>query len=260
MQSLRIFFVSSAFTYRALFHWLNPSAYIFQRIGFPLLQLTFFVFLGSFGGARPLGFYLVGNALLVACRPMFSIARAIAEEREQGTLPYVLASPANSVALFFGRSAYHVIDGLLDVVIAFGVATFLFGLDLSRADWAGLALAVVVATFGASTIGMVMGGAAYLVLDATFLANGAMFALLLLSGANVPLEDLPAWTAPLYWALPITRSVEASRAYVAGADFASGLPLLVGDALIGTAWALAGLFLFRWIEDQARRRGTLEGV
>ena len=260
MQALRIFFVSSAFTYRALFSWLNPSAYIFQKMGFPVLQLTFFVLLGSFGGARPLDFYLVGNALLVAYRPMFSIARAISGERDQGTLPYLLASPANSVALFFGHSAYHFIDGFFDVAFAFGYAVILFGLDLSRSDWLGLAAAVVVATFGASAIGMVMGGAGYLVLDATFLANGAMFALLLLSGANVPLDDLPQWLAPISRALPITRSVEASRLYVAGADFASGLPLLAGDALVGSVWAIAGLLLFRWIEGQARRRGTLEGV
>lgn len=260
MAVLRTFLVSSAFTYRALFHWLNPGAYVFQKVGFPLIQMTFFALVGTFGGARPLDFYLVGNAILVAYRPMFTIATAVADERRGGTLLYIVASPANRVALFFGRAAFHLVDGLLDVVIAFGYAAWLFGLDLSRANWIGLALAILAATFGASAIGLLLGASAYLILDAAFLSNTAMFALLLLTGANIPLEDLPAWLLPLSWALPLTRSVEAGRAYAAGAELGVALPGVAGDVLVGMAWALAGLFLFQWIESQARRRGTLEAM
>ena len=35
---------------------------------------------------------------------------------------------------------------------------------------------------------------------------------------------------------------------------------LAGDLAIGIAWALAGLAVFQWVETQARRRGTLEGL
>lgn len=259
MQAARVFFVSSIFTYRALFQWLNPSAYIFSKIGFPIIQMTFFAIVGSFSGARPLEFYLVGNAVLVAYRPMFTIATSVANERRGGTLPYVVASPANRVALFFGRSAFHVVDGLMDVAIAIGFAWLAFGLDLSRTNWIGLSAALIVATVGASAVGLFLGAAAYLILDATFLANTAMFVLLLLSGANVPLSDLPAWLSPLSWALPITRSVEASRGFVAGGELGPGLAAVAGDIAVAAVWAVAGLILFQWIEQQARQRGTLEG-
>lgn len=259
MQALRVFYVSSLFTYRALFQWLNPSAYLFSKIGFPIIQMTFFAIVGSFSGARPLAFYLVGNAVLVAYRPMFTIATSVANERRGGTLPYVVASPADRVALFFGRSAFHVVDGIMDVAIAIAYAALVFGLDLSRTNWIGLAAALLAATFGASAVGLFLGAAAYLILDATFLANTAMFVLLLLSGANIPLSDLPSWLLPLSWALPITRSVEASRAFVGGAELGPALLGVGGDVLVGAVWAFAGLFLFQWIERQARSRGTLEG-
>jgi ABC-2 type transport system permease protein len=259
MRTLRLFFVSSIFTYRALFTWLNPSAYLFSKIGFPLIQLSFFALVGRYGGAQPVDFYLLGNALLVAYRPMFTIASAIQEERRQGTLPYVVGSSASRVVLFFGRSAGHALDGLWDVVIAFWFAVVLFGLDLSRANWLGIGSAIVVATLGASAIGLLLGAAAYLVLDAAFLANTAMFGLLLLTGANVPLGELPAWLLPLSWALPLTRSVDATRLYATGASLDGGLALLAGDAVIAMVWAVAGLLLFNRIEYEARRRGTLEG-
>lgn len=260
MATLRLFLVSSLFTYRALFHWLNPAAYVLQKTLFPLIQMTFFAIVGTFAAARPLDFYLVGNAILVAYRPMFTIATAVADERRGGTLPYIVASPADRVALFFGRSTFHIFDGLLDVVLAFGYAVVAFGLDLSRANWIGLALAIVAATYGASAIGLLLGSAAYLVLDAAFLANAAMFSLLLLTGANVPLEDLPSWLHPLSAALPVTRSVEAGRLYTAGAELGAGIGLVASDVLVGTIWAGSALLLFRWIESQARRHGTLEGM
>lgn len=256
---LRLLVVSSVFSYRALFQWLNPGAYLFNKTLFPLVQMGFFSALGQFGGARPLSFYLVGNAIIVAHGPMFTITTAISNERRQGTLPYVVGSPANRVVLFFGRGIGQALDGLIGVVLAFWLAALLFGLDLSRANWLGIALAIATACYGASTLGLFLGAAAYLVLDAEFLANLAMFAILLLTGANVPLTELPGWLVPLSSALPLTRSVEAARLFTNGGDLASGLGLLGIDAAVGTLWALGGLALFSWIEAQARRRGSLEG-
>ncbi|HET8570046.1 MAG TPA: ABC transporter permease [Candidatus Limnocylindria bacterium] len=260
MQALRIFAVSSVFSYRALFSWLRPSAYIANKLAFPLLQLSFFAMIGTFGGAQPLSFYVLGNAILVVYQAMFVVATSVGNERWEGTLPYVLASPAHRVALFFGRASVHVLDGMLDVIVAFTFAVVVFGVDLSQAQWAGLAAGIFVATVAASAMGLAIGAASFLVLDASFLANLAMFVVLLLSGANVPIAELPGWLQAVAWALPLTRSVEAVRGYAAGADLLSGLPLLATDLAIGLAWAIGGYLLFSWFEERARRMGTLDRV
>jgi hypothetical protein len=62
-------FVSSVFAYRGLFMWLNPAAYFFNKMLVPLMRMSFFSLLGLFGGAQPLAFYLVGNAVIVAYAP-----------------------------------------------------------------------------------------------------------------------------------------------------------------------------------------------
>lgn len=143
------------------------------------------------------------------------------------------------------------------MIVAFWIAAVLFGLDMTNANWIGIALAIAV--YGASALGLFLGAAAYLVLDANFLANTVMFAILLLTGANVPLAELPGFLLPLAAALPLTRSVEAARIFTSGGELASGIGLLAIDAAVGTLWALTGLALFSWIEAQARRRGSLEG-
>jgi len=40
MPTLRLLFISSVFTYRALFMWLNPAAYFFNKLLVPLLQIA----------------------------------------------------------------------------------------------------------------------------------------------------------------------------------------------------------------------------
>lgn len=258
IASARLLVVSSIFTYRALFHWLSPASYLSEKMLFPAVQMTFFALLGKYGAAQPLEFYLVGNALLVAYQSMFTVAGAVADERWQGTLQFVVASPANRAIVFFGRGVGHALDGTLTIGAAFAIA-LLYGLDLSHSNIPGLALAVLVASFSATAFGLFLGAAAYLVLDANFLANLAMFVLLLVTGTNVPLSDLPGILLPVSQVVPLTRSVAAARMLAAGGPLADALPLIAQDVLIGVAWGVAGLFLFDRLERLARRRGTLEG-
>lgn len=257
---MRLFGITAIYTFRALFHWLNPSSYIVYRALFPLVQLGFFALIGKYGGSQPLSFYLVGNAIGVATLTTFGVAQAVADERVQGTLSYILGSPAPRVPIFFGRAALHVVDGLLNMTAAFALAIGVFGLRIELGGLAGIVLSMVVATLAISGVGLLLGALAYVFLDAVVLANYAMFILLLLTGMNVPLSELPGFAAAIGGALPLTRSIAAARLYAAGAPLDAGLGLLAGDLVIGAAWAVAGFVLFGWLETQARTRGRLEGV
>ena len=107
---MRIFAVTALYSFRALFHWLQPVQYLVYRMLFPLAQLTFFALIGEYGGSQRLSFYLVGNAIGVATLSTFGVSQSVADERVQGTLPYILAAPAARVPVFFGRAALHVVD------------------------------------------------------------------------------------------------------------------------------------------------------
>ncbi|MDE3101080.1 MAG: ABC transporter permease [Chloroflexota bacterium] len=257
---IRLVFVNALYSYKALFNWNTPELYVLQKVMYPLVQLSFFVLIGAFGGAQPVSFYLVGNCMVVAFRPMFAVTRAIAEERSGGTLPYLVATPASRLLLFFGRAVFNVIDGMFDIALAFLFATLVFGLALPPSGWPGMFLAVFTASFAAAGLGFFLGAVAYVVLDAGALGNTMMFALLLLTGANVPLAQLPGAVRALGEALPLTHTIAAARLYAAGADVAAGLPLLGSDLVLGAIWGLGGFALFSYFEVQARRRGTLEGL
>lgn len=257
---MRLFLVTAYYSFLALFRWLSPAPYLAYRAIFPLAQLAFFALIGTYGGSQPLSFYLVGNVIGTATLSTFGVSTAVADERQQGTLSYLLATPAPRVPIFFGRAALHVADGMLNMAAAVAIAVLVFGLRLPAEGLVGIAAAMLVAVIAICGVGLLLGALAYLVLDTAVLANFAMFVILLLSGANVPLAELPDAAAAASQAIPLTRSIAAARMYAAGAPLDAGLGLLAGDLALGAVYAVAGYAVFGWLETQARRQGRLEGV
>jgi ABC-2 type transport system permease protein len=82
--------------------------------------------------------------------------------------------------------------------------------------------------------------------------------LLIFSGANIPLAQLPVWIQAVSYALPLTRGIIAAREIVAGARLAEVAPLLLGELGVGLAYFVIGYILFPVFEVVAKRRGTLE--
>jgi ABC-2 type transport system permease protein len=164
------------------------------------------------------------------------------------------------VPIFFGRAALHVADGMLNMTAALIIAIVLFGFRPPLEGIAGIFVAMFVAVIAICGVGLLIGALAYVVLDTAVLANFTMFVILLLSGANVPLGELPTVVAQLAQVIPLTRTIAAARLYADGAPLAAGAGLLLGDLAVGAAYGIAGYVVFSWLETRARQDGRLEGV
>ena len=92
----RIFWYGGLMSYGMLFNWARPSIYIPTLIGGPTFQLFFFAALGSYATDRSPAYFAIGNAVQVSVLAgVFGMTMAIANERWFGTLPAILATPAN---------------------------------------------------------------------------------------------------------------------------------------------------------------------
>jgi ABC-2 type transport system permease protein len=103
-----------------------------------------------------------------------------------------------------------------------------------------------------------MGCLSLITVNVMFVNNFVYFLLLIFSGANVPISDLPNWMQAISYALPLTRGIAAARSLVGGAALADVAPLLWGEIGIGLMYGVLGYILFSWFEVEAKRRGTLE--
>jgi len=262
VQNVRLFIDGALLSYIALFRWLRPAAYLASKVIMPLNQILFFTLLGMYATGRDnASFYVIGNALqLTAVSGIYGVTMSVGGDRWDGTLPYLFGTPANRAALFLGRAFFHILDGMLGVVLGFFWGVVLLGLDLSHTSLPTLGLIVLVTTLSSSGLGLLMGCLSLITRNIMFINNTVYFLLLIFSGANIPLDSLPLWMQSFAQGLPLTRGIAAARAVIAGQTVHDVVPLLGGELLIAVVYTSLGYALFRWFEHQAKMRGTLEAI
>ncbi len=157
-----------------------------------------------------------------------------------------------------GRASMNILDGALGVVIAFTWGVLLMGLNLSHTSIPALALTIIITTISTCGLGLLMGCLSLITINVMFVNNFVYFLLLIFSGANVQLDQLPAWVQAVSSMLPLTRGISAARLLVQGASLTEVMPLLLGELAVGIIYGLLGYLLFAVFEVEAKRRGTLE--
>lgn len=260
--NLRLFYEGARLSYIALFHWLRPSTYLASKLLMPLNQILFFTFLGVYANGRDSAdFYIIGNALqMAAISGIYGVTMSIGGDRWSGTLPYIFGAPTNRLIIFLGRAFFHVLDGSVGVIFGLGLGVVLLGLDLSEANLLLLMVVIFTATISTSGMGLMLGSLSLVTVNVWFFNNVMYFLLLLFSGANIPRGDMPQWMVVIGDFLPLTRSIEAARRVIDGASFGDISGLLALELLMGLVYTALGFSLFRWIEMQARQRGTIEAM
>lgn len=256
----RLFLQGALLSYVALFRWLRPTTYLASKVVMPLNQILFFTFLGMYAtGRENASFFLIGNAIqITAVSGIYGVTMSIGTDRWDGTLAYLLGTPANRLVVFLGRAFFHVLDGALGVVIGLMWGVVLLGLDLTNTEPLALILTILVTTVSTSGLGLLMGCLSLITRNIMFVNNAVYFLLLIFSGANVPLDVLPAAVRSLSNVLPLTRGIASARAIIGGEGFSEVKHLVGGELLVGAVYIFLGYMLFRWFEFQAKKRGTIE--
>ena len=255
----RVFWRGGLMSYGMLFNWARPAIYIPTLIGGPTFQLLFFAVLGSYAAGRSPAYFALGNAVQVsALSGIFGMTMAIANERFFSTLPAILATPANRVALFAGRFLPFIANGLFVSLyaIAFGIVFLGVRFEAPTLGVAGLALLVTV--FSCTAIGALQGAISLRLRDGLFGANLLMLSFLLFSGVNIPVATLPGWMQVISNLLPFTHGLEAVRQAAAGAGLDRVGGLIAIEAGIGVAYAVGAFALFSYLERSARANATLD--
>jgi ABC-2 type transport system permease protein len=255
----RIFWYGGLMSYGMLFNWARPSIYIPTLIGGPTFQLFFFAALGSYATNRSPAYFAIGNAVQVSVLAgVFGMTMAIANERWFGTLPAILASPANRAALFAGRFLPFVANGLLVSLYALVIGIIFLGVRLEPSSLAVVGLALLTTVFSCTAIGALQGAVSLRLRDGLFGANLIMMGILLFCGVNIPLAELPAWMQVISHLLPFTHGLEAIRQAAEGAGLGQVGGLIALELLIGIVYAVLAFALFSLLERSARSNATLD--
>jgi len=204
------------------------------------------------------GFLIVGTLAIQAWNAtVWSCGFALQSDAYNGTLPSILASPGNRMAVVLGYGLGDFVLSapaiLVTLLIGFGFgATFDIGHPL-------LALITLVLVYvSALSIGVACSGLFILSRNANPLANFLQTPVYILAGFYFPRSVLPDWLEPVGGVLPITHALEALRASMLdGAGWTDLYDELIVTVLTSTLFALLGIWSLRRVDHELRRTGSL---
>lgn len=259
MNTLRVVFVGGLTSYRALFNWISPWVFVPHTLGYPIFEILFFAYLGRYAGVESDEFFLIGNAFLaIAVTGMFGMGHAVAGERRSQTLTALLASPANRFAVFLGRALPSILTGFVVSAISFAVCALILDVRIAWSSLAGMAVAALAASFGCTALGLCLGALGLRGRNVSLFADMIAACMLIVSGANVPLDRLPGWVQAISSGIPLTRGIDAARQIAGGATLGDVSGLLAGEVAIGLLYLAVGLGMLRFFEYEGRRTASLE--
>jgi ABC-2 type transport system permease protein len=259
VTSARVFLFGGLMSYRALFGWLSPWVFIPSLLVAPVFQILLFVYIGRSAQLESDEFYVIGNAIQYAAVPcLFAMTQLIAGERFQQTPGYILITPPKRLPLFLGRSLPVVANGFFVAAFALVVGGAIVGMEVKVSTYAPIALVTAVSAFSCTGLGLVNAGLGFIVRETSVLSNIIFGLLLVFTGANVPVDDLPRWMQVVSEGMPFTHGIEAVRQLVDGASLADVWGLVGAEALIGVVYGAGGYALIRALEVAGRRHATLD--
>ena len=261
VMAYRVFKGAFFFGRKGLIIWDSWEMWVMQIFITPVAQIGFFAFLSIYL-KYPLSvtqFIVVGNALqAMSFSAVFAVANITSQDKWQGTLPSTLVTPANRIALFIGRAWFQVLLSALIAAAGLLYAATIFGVSFAQADFAGIALIVLLTSIAMTAFGLLISAVGLYMRTALIVANVFLFVTMLLCGINFPVSVLPGWLQPISWAIPLTYGTEGIRLAISGASVQALLPVLGWEALVGVLVLVAGFALFTGFESLSRRSGRFE--
>lgn len=235
--------------------WIIPN--IIAPFIFTAVALIFFR-----NTTGPLALYAVlgGGMMGMWGNTLYGAGFALAFDRWNGTLEYVLATPSRLIWIVAGRSASSAVLGLVNALAVLLVAVFGFRAELGIADSITFLIALVLTLASLSALGVLFCSSFLLTRSAQLMTNGLEMPIYVASGSMFPIALLPFWSHPVSLLLGPTWGVDAMR-YAADATFKGMGFGFWTDMLVVFASTIVylaiGFWLFIVVENKARRDASL---
>ena len=236
--------------------WIIPN--IIAPFVFTAVALIFF---RNVSGSLALYAVLGGGMMGMWGNTLYGAGFALAFDRWNGTLEYVLATPSRLVWIVAGRSASSAVLGLFNALAILLVAEFGYRANIGVANPILFLLALVLTLTSLSALGVLFCSAFLLTRSAQVMTNGLEMPIYVASGSMFPIALLPFWSHPFSLALGPTWGIDAIRFAAdptfTGMGFGYWIDLLI-LGLSTVAYLAVGFWLFLVVEKKARRDASLE--
>lgn len=238
---------------RAQFTW---KSYLFGWIARATAQVLFFSAMGLLVDSSELVLYaFVGNVAAMAALMPLATAPDTAWERGLGTLPLLVAAPRSMLPVFGGRSAFYIVQGLVEGTLIFAILAPLLGFS---GNWWWIPVGLLVISLGSYGLGLFLASIAIRRLRiGNILFNLVFYTMVAICGVNVPTAVFPEWVQRVTLVLPLYHGLLGLRELLATGPSSTAFSELGLELAVGAAWFIAALIGFYLFAEGGRKDGTI---
>ncbi|MCL2217914.1 MAG: ABC transporter permease [Defluviitaleaceae bacterium] len=239
---------------------LNMTEFLAYKVGVSVSTLMLYVLIARYTtGLVDLTAWVVGNAFaLCVYECIFNIGGTFNAERFSGRLRAIVVSPTSKLAVIMYNGVSSIVVGFITITAAFVVGGLIFGVQFADINIAMFALSILAAAVACVGLGLLLAVFA-LITDSMYLMLNALALLIIIfSGANFPVSQLPVGAQYIANIFPLYRSVAAANLSIGGSFSPEYWRLLLGEFILGLSFYLAAFLLIKAIERVAVKKATLE--
>ena len=247
----------------------RQAAYAIELLRWPLFPILYFLALYltySVSGREVVSGYPVSGFLLIGVLGMvlwssnlWASGYAIEFERREGTLQTLFLSPASRSAVVLGYGAGSLLIMVGPTAVVLVSISLLLRIELAVASLPAVALSIAGMFLAAVSLGYVLAGFFVLTRRANVIANFLQSPVLLLSGAELPVQELPHALQYFARVFPLSHGMDAVReSLLAGATVGDVQGHLLGILVTSAGLVAIGWLLLRRVERNARDGAELD--
>ena len=261
MDGLMRIYRNGLYSFKGLYGFLRPQVYVLVKVINPVFQVLFFSLVArhAYGGGD-ITPYIIGNAFVLCMyNAFFGVGTQLVSERGFGTLKLLIASPCNKFKVFVTKSAFHILDGVITVLIGIITGIVFLKVRIPVENLPHMLLCLGAAMFAACSMGLIVGSAGLITRDINLLLNIASMALMALSGVNFPVERLPMVLQRISHILPLTHALKACRILLATGGIPYGMvnSLILKEFMLGAVYCAVAYGALKLMERISKTKATI---
>ena len=238
----------------------NLEEFLLLETAYPFLTLMFHCVMAGYAfDTANLTDWVIGNAFLLCTNIcVFSLGSSFRAERAYGRIRSIMVGKTSKIEIVLQKGFFSGLVSLVTTFLGFMAGCVVFSVSLADIPWGGILLCFITAMFAAMGFGLVLSVLGLMSHQMHLILNLMEYVLLIFTGSNFPVTQLPEVFQVVSYALPLTRSITAARGIVNGMELNQVFTLLSGEILVGIAYIILATALVKYAERVAVKKGTLE--
>jgi ABC-2 type transport system permease protein len=198
---------------------MDVAEFFAYRVGLSIATLLIYVLIARYttGGEIDLTRWVIGNAFALCIFECVStMGTYFNAERFNGRLRSIIAAPTSKITVIMYSSVPSVMVSFLTITMGFVVGGMIFSVPFGDLNIAMFAIAVTTAAFACIGLGLLLAAVALITDSMYLILNAISLLILIFSGANFPVSQLPKFAQVIANAFPLFRSVAAGNLAMGG--------------------------------------------